>query len=154
VIIKLDQPVTKNFWLNVNDADMDIPGLVEYSNLMPLDDHIVYVPFYMPGEHKKYTDGDDVFVDKVIKYLKTINPKLNYKSFIDIKVNRYRYAQPICPPNYLQSLPPIKLPVKGLFVADTSYYYPEDRGISESIKLGRSLGVFISTKEEYERQLK
>jgi len=146
VIIKLDQAVTKNFWLNINDAGMDIPGLVEYSNLMPLDDHIVYVPFYMPGEHKKYTDGDGVFIDKVVRYLKTINPKLNDKSFIDIKVNRYRYAQPICPPNYLQSLPPIKLPVKGLFIADTSYYYPEDRGISESIKMGRELAVFCSLK--------
>jgi len=143
VVIKLDQAVTENFWLNVNDADMDIPGLVEYSNLMPLNDHIVYIPFYMPGEHKKYTDGDDVFEDKAIKYLKTISPNLNDKSFIDIKVNRYRYAQPICPPNYLKCLPPIKLSVKGLFVADTSYYYPEDRGISESIKMGRSIASFI-----------
>jgi len=139
VVVKLDQAVTENFWLNINDANMDIPGLVEYSNLMPLDNHIVYVPFYMPGENDKYKDDDDVFVKKVIKYLKIINPKLNDDSFIDIKVNRYRHAQPICPPNYLQFLPPINLSVKGLFVCDTSYYYPEDRGISESVKLGREI---------------
>ncbi len=51
VIAKLSKPVTQNFWLNINDPDMDIPGMVEYSNLRPLDQHIVYVPFYMPGEH-------------------------------------------------------------------------------------------------------
>jgi len=143
VVVKLDQAVTENFWLNINDENMDIPGLVEYSNLMPLDNHIVYVPFYMPGENDKYKDDDDVFVKKVIKYLKIINPDLNDDSFIDRKVNRYRYAQPICPPNYLQSLPPINLPVKGLFVCDTSYYYPEDRGISESVKLGREIVSYI-----------
>ena len=30
-------------------------------------------------------------------------------------------------------------PVQGLWVADTSYYYPEDRGISESIGFGRKM---------------
>ncbi|WP_241002267.1 FAD-dependent oxidoreductase, partial [Pseudomonas viridiflava] len=28
VIAKLRQPLTENFWLNTNDPDMDIPGLV------------------------------------------------------------------------------------------------------------------------------
>ena len=68
---------------------------------------------------------------------------LNDDSFIDIKVNRYRYAQPICPPNFLQFLPPIELPIKGLFAADTSYYYPEDRRLSESVKLGREIASLI-----------
>ena len=33
----------------------------------------------------------------------------------------------------------MRVPVEGLWVADTSYYYPEDRGISESIHFGRQL---------------
>jgi len=45
----------------------------------------------------------------------------------------------VCGPNFLQHLPPAKLPIKGLWVADTSHYYPEDRGISESIGFGRDL---------------
>jgi protoporphyrinogen oxidase len=53
--------------------------------------------------------------------------------------SRYRYAQPICDPGYLDKLPPVALPVKGLWVADTSHYYPEDRGISESIDFGRKM---------------
>jgi hypothetical protein len=36
-------------------------------------------------------------------------------------------------------LPPVRLPIEGLWAADTSYYYPEDRGISESIAFGRKL---------------
>ena len=45
----------------------------------------------------------------------------------------------MCPPGFLERLPPWQLPVKGLWVADTSYYYPEDRGISESIGFGRNM---------------
>jgi len=36
-------------------------------------------------------------------------------------------------------MPPVSLPVDGLWLADTSYYYPEDRGISESIGFGRKM---------------
>lgn len=139
VIAKLRKPVTANFWLNTNDPDMDIPGIVEYTNLRPLDCHVVYVPFYMPGEHPKYQDGDEVFLDKVRNYIKSINPAITDEDFIDMRASRYRHAQPICGPGYLERLPPAALPVEGLWVADTSYYYPEDRGISESIGFGRRM---------------
>lgn len=139
VIAKLRKPLTENFWLNTNDPEMDIPGLVEYSNLRPLDDAIVYVPFYMPGEHPKFSESDQVFLEKVQRYLKKINPSLSDDDFIELRASRYRYAQPICDPGYLDRLPPVSLPIKGLWVADTSYYYPEDRGISESIDFGRKL---------------
>ena len=70
VIVKLRKPLSENFWLNTNDPDMDIPGIIEYSNLRPLSSHIVYVPFYMPGEHPKFSDDNQIFVEKVRKYLK------------------------------------------------------------------------------------
>lgn len=139
VIVKLSKALTGNFWLNTNDPEMDIPGLVEYSNLRPLDQHIVYIPFYMPGEHPKFAEPNQAFLDKVRSYLKKINPALSDEDFIDMHASRYRYAQPICDPGYLDKLPPVALPIRGLWVADTSYYYPEDRGISESIDFGRKI---------------
>lgn len=146
VIAKLKHQLTENFWLNTNDEDMDIPGLVEYTNLRKIENspgtHIVYVPFYMPGDNPKYADDDSVFRDKVIRYLKKINSNVVDDSFLDIRVSRYRFAQPVCGENFLATLPPINA-AKGLWIADTSYYYPEDRGISESIDFGRELAKNI-----------
>ncbi len=139
VIAKLKKKVTENFWLNTNDPDMDIPGLVEYTNLRPLENHIVYVPFYMPAEHPKFQEPDSVFLEKVRRYLRKINPELTDDDFIELRASRYRFAQPICEPGHLDRLPPVALPVNGLWVADTSYYYPEDRGISQSIDFGRDM---------------
>ncbi|MCB5361870.1 NAD(P)/FAD-dependent oxidoreductase [Vibrio lentus] len=146
IIAKLKKAVTENFWLNINDKRMDIPGIVEYSNLNPLDDHIVYVPYYMPAEHEKYGDSDEKFIEKVKSYLKTINPKLTDDDFIDIHASRYRYAQPICEPGFLETIPPVDLPIEGLYVADTSYYYPEDRGVSEGIRFGKEIAVTVGSK--------
>lgn len=143
VIAKLRKPVTENFWLNTNDPDMDIPGIVEYTNLRPLDAHVVYVPFYVPGEHPMYKQSDSVFIDKVKRYLMKINPAIAPDDFIDIRASRYRFAQPVCEPGFADRLPPIQLPVQGLLVADTSYYYPEDRGISESIGLAREMARMV-----------
>jgi len=139
VIVKLKKPLTENFWLNVNDPQMDIPGLVEYTNLRALDQHIVYVPFYIPAEHPKYADSNETYINKVKNHIRIINPEISEDDFVDARASRYRYAQPVCGPNFLRHLPPVKLPVKGLWVADTSHYYPEDRGISESIGFGRNL---------------
>jgi len=143
VIAKLKKAVTENFWLNTNDPEMDIPGIVEYTNLRPLKEHIVYVPFYMPGEHSKYQESDTIFIDKVKRYLMKINPALTADDFIEVRASRYRFAQPVCEPGYLDRLPPIQLPIQGLLVADTSYYYPEDRGISESIGLARKMARML-----------
>jgi protoporphyrinogen oxidase len=139
VIVKLRSSVTENFWLNINDQRMDIPGIVEYSNLNDTGDNIVYIPYYIPADNEKYQDSDEVFEMKVKQYLKMINPNLEDGDFLSIHVSRYRFAQPICEPDFMSKLPPIKLPLKGLFVADTSYYYPEDRSICESVKLAKEI---------------
>jgi len=139
VIVKLKKPLTKYFWLNINDTNMDIPGLVEFSNIRPFDKTIVYIPYYLPHDHPAFFESDKYFKEKISRYLKTINPDLNDEDFIDYKIWRYKNSQPICVPRFLEKLPPIKLPIKGLWIADTSYYYPEDRGTSESIGLGRKI---------------
>jgi protoporphyrinogen oxidase len=139
VIVKLKKVLTNYFWLNTNDDEMDIPGIIEYSNLNPEVGHIVYVPFYMPQSNEKFKDSDDVFKEKVMRYFKKINTALLDEDFLDIRVHRYYFSQPICEPNFLDNLPDARMPIKGLWIADTSHYYPEDRGISESIGFGINL---------------
>jgi protoporphyrinogen oxidase len=139
VIARLRKRLTENFWLNVNDERMDIPGLVEYTNLRPLDGHVVYVPYYMPVDHPDFGLPDEAFLERVRRYMMIINPQLTAEDVVEMRASRYRHAQPVCPPGFAGSLPPAGLPVRGLWVADTSYYYPEDRGISESIGFGRDL---------------
>ena len=53
VIHKLRRSVSRNFWVNISDASINIPGFVEFSNLRPFPYTIVYVPYYMPASHEK-----------------------------------------------------------------------------------------------------
>ena len=143
VMFKLKKPLSKYFWLNVSDPDMDIPGIVEYTNLRPMAEHIIYVPYYLPADHPAYSDSDEVFLDKVRHYLQQVNPQLTAADIIASTVGRYRFAQPVCEPGFEARLPPIRTGVSGLLIADTSHYYPEDRSISESVALGKKLAAML-----------
>jgi protoporphyrinogen oxidase len=139
LLFKLRQAVSENFWLNISDDQIEIPGIIEMSNLRPFETAIVYVPYYMPQSHPKYAWSDAEIIAEATAYLKRINPVLTDADILDVHVSRYAYAQPICQPNFASRLPPIRSQVAGLFIADTSYYYPEDRSISESVMLGKQL---------------
>ena len=138
VILKTSKKITDNFWTNINDNRYSIPGIVEMSNLRELDSHIIYVPFYMPEQHPNYKKSDKNLIEEAWACIKKINPNIEDKDLISSCCNRYRYAQPVIGTEYKKTLPP-KQPFKRIFTIDTTFYYPEDRGISESIGFGRDL---------------
>jgi protoporphyrinogen oxidase len=139
LLFKLRKSVTPYFWLNIIADDIDIPGIIEFSNLRPVSETIVYVPYYMPVTQPKWGWNDRQFIDEAFGYIKRINPQIGDNDVLDAKVGRLRHAQPICEPNFRDKLPPVQTPIKGLQIADTCYYYPEDRGVAESIRLGRRM---------------
>lgn len=147
VVHKLKRSVTKNFWLNINDPAIEIPGIVEFSNLRPLvdvgDGTVVYVPYYMPVTHPKFAWSDEALIAESFGYLKRINPDLQDSDRITSALGRLKYAQPICPPGFLDMLPPIESEIRGLQIADTSSYYPEDRGISEGVRVAREMAARV-----------
>ena len=145
VIIQTKRAITANFWTNINDERFKIPGIIEVSNLRPIYPHITYIPFYMPINNKDYKRSDDLFIKDSWNCLKSINPNLIDDDLVLAKCNRYRFAQPVCGINFKKELPKIE-PFKGIFTVDTTAYYPEDRGISESIKFGRRLAKQIIKK--------
>jgi hypothetical protein len=116
-----------------------LPGIIEFSNLRPIGYSTVYAPYYMPTTNEKFFWPDERLVDDVFSCLQILNPALTRADLLDSRVSRLRYAQTICPPGFASSSPPTQTPILGLQVADTSSYYPEDRSIAESVRLGRRM---------------
>lgn len=145
LLFKLRKSVTPHFWVNIVDDTINVPGLIEFSNLRPVGgETIVYVPYYMPVTEAKWHWTDQQFLDEAFGYIKRVNPAITDADLIDVKVGRLSHAQPICGPNFANKLPPVQTPILGLQIADTCYYYPEDRGVAESIRLGRQMAERVS----------
>lgn len=141
VVLKLRRSVTPHFWVNVVDPQMPIPGIIEFTNLRPVGsgETVVYVPYYMPTTNPLWTRPDAVFVTEAMACFHRINPAVGAGDLIASQVGRLRYAQPVCPPGFLAQIPPVQTSIHGLQIADTCFYYPEDRGIAESVRLGQAM---------------
>ncbi len=145
LVFKLRRSVTPHFWVNVSEPDIAIPGLIEFTNLRPIGDEVVvYVPYYMPTDNVKFGWTDKALLDEAFGYIRRINPKLGPEDILSAYVARLRYAQPVCEPGFAAKIPPVQTPIAGLQIADTCFYYPEDRGISESVRLGREMALRVA----------
>jgi len=141
VALRLARRVSPHFWVNVSDPRIAFPGFVEFSNLRAAagGDAVVYVPFYMPASHPRWAASDAAIRDEAMAGLALVNPAVTQDALRASHVGRLRHAQPVCPPGFAALLPPVQTPIAGLQIADTAFYYPEDRGISESVRLGRQM---------------
>jgi protoporphyrinogen oxidase len=145
LVFKLKRSVTPHFWVNITQPDIEIPGIIEFSNLrpMPNGETIVYVPYYMPTSHPKFSWDEDRLLDEAFSYLKRINPELTEADVLARRHARLRYAQPICEPGFAARIPPVQTPIGGLQIADTCFYYPEDRGVSEGVRFAKEMAAAI-----------
>jgi protoporphyrinogen oxidase len=144
LIFKLAHMVTPHFWVNISAPGIEIPGIIEFSNLRNMGgDSIVYVPCYMPVTNEKFSWPDERLLAESFDCLRKINPLLKDTDVKDTKVARLRYGQPICEPGFAARIPPVQTPIEGLQIADTCFYYPEDRGIAESVRLGSAMAKAV-----------
>jgi protoporphyrinogen oxidase len=120
-------------------ANVAVVCVIEFSNLRPLDNTIVYVPYYMPQTHPKFAAPDQAFIEESWACLKTVNPNLTDADRISARVGRLKFAQPVFEPRFREILPPVKTPIRRLQIADTAFYYPEDRGVSESFRMAKQM---------------
>jgi protoporphyrinogen oxidase len=145
VILKLKRSVTPYFWVNISERGLEIPGIIEFTNLRKLGDAtVVYVPYYMPVTNDKFSWPDERLLDEAFSCLQRLNPGLLRQDIMDVAVTRLRHGQPVCEPGFAAKIPPIQTPIRGLQIADTCFYYPEDRGIAESVRMGRAMARSIS----------
>ena len=144
VVFKLKRSVTPHFWVNIADEGIDIPGIIEFSNLRPTGDIIVYVPYYMPVTNPKWAWTNDELAKEAFAVIRCINPNVTEADQIGVHVGRLRHAQPICAPGFAAMIPPVETPIEGLQIADTCFYYPEDRGIAESVRLGKEMAERVT----------
>lgn len=140
LVYKLRKPVTGHFWLNIIDEDHAIPGLIEFSALRDFgEETIVYAPYYMPVDNPRWAWSDEDLLNEAFETIKSVNPQVGDSDLVSRYAARLTHSQPICTPNFLGKLPAVDTTVPGVQVADTCYYYPEDRGISESVGFGKTM---------------
>lgn len=142
-IFRLNDNVTDAFWLNINDSRIAANGLIEYTNINPLEeispDKIVYIPYYAPIEDRWFSMEEGSLRREFFDMLKIIKPNLTRHAVVDFRVHKSAHAQAICTVGFKDRIPPVETPIKNLFLLDSTQVYPSDRALSALIGLAEKM---------------
>ena len=75
--------------------------------------------------------------------LALLNPEFSPYWVKEWHVFRAPYAQALFMTNFVDVMPAHRTPVRGLYVTDSTQFYPEDRTISSAIEQGRKVAGMI-----------
>ena len=146
-ILVLDRPLTSKYWLNIADRSMPFVGLIEQTNFVDPSlyggKHIVYLTNYPATDEPIYQMSPEELLEEYLPHLPRINPDFDRSWIQDYHHHKVDAAQPIIGVNYSQRIPSNRTPIPGLYLANTTQIYPEDRGTNYSVKLGRQVARMV-----------
>lgn len=131
----LNKPLTEYFWLNTDVNAWAIPGIVDFSHFKNTDSNLVYMPLYLPHDHGLWQKSDSELIAMGWEYIAKISDCVITESY----AHRYEYAQPIFTTKTFSKIKSVRSPVPGLYCADTTFSYPNDRCLDESIKIAERI---------------
>ena len=148
IIMVLDRPFTWAYWLNIADRSLPFVGAIEHTNFMDKSiyggNHIVYITNYVGQENEMYHMSPDDLWQRYVPALQKVNPAFDESWVKERHYHRENAAQPIIGINYSSRIPPHETGIDGLWLANTTQIYPEDRGTNYSVKLGQEMSRRIA----------
>lgn len=147
IVLVLDRPLSHVYWLNVADRSVPFVGVIEHTNLIGAEHyggkHIVYLSNYLTTESPMYRMGHQEILQHYLPHLRKVNPEFD-ESWIETSYHhKVDGAQPVIGAGYSLRILDHRTPITGLYLANTTQIYPEDRGTNYSVRMGREVARMV-----------
>lgn len=141
LVLKMKHSLSRIYWLNISDPAFPFVGAIEHTNLIPAEKyngkHILYLSNYVSkGDPLYAASAEELFVH-YLPSLRKVNPEFEKDWVEEMWLFREDAAQPVITCGYSHRVPAHQTPVKGLYLANTTQIYPQDRGMNYSVRLGK-----------------
>jgi protoporphyrinogen oxidase len=148
VLLEMDRKLSDIYWMNIADPSMPFTAIIEHTNFVAPGNyngkHYVYLSKYLEPDDPYFTMPEAQVLDAYMPHLRKINKNFDREWISRYWVFRERAAQPIITLNYSERIPEHRTPLPGLYLANTSQIYPEDRGTNYSVRLGNQIAAMVS----------
>jgi protoporphyrinogen oxidase len=145
VLLELDRALGRHYWVNLIDrTELGCLAVIEHTNFIPAERyggrHLVYLTHYVDVDGRAWSAGVDEIVEAAAPAMRAINPQFEPSWIKASHLSRDRWAQPV--PLAGGPMPdlPLETGLPGLFHASLAHIYPDDRGVSLALRLGRRVG--------------
>lgn len=142
LLMELRRPFSATYWVNVADMNSPFLGLVEHTNLVPAERYparYLYVSNYVAPDEPLARMTTEELTRHYISSLRQMNPRFQESDVLRVWSFREDAAQPVPEIGNRHRLLPFETPLPGVFLANTTQIYPEDRGTNYSVRLGRDV---------------
>ena len=104
---------------------------------------MVYLSNYLAREDRFYQMGHQELISTYIPHLQKINPDFDSSWIVTSYHQRVNAAQPVIGTNYSQDMPSHRTPLGGVYLANTTQVYPQDRGTNYSVRMGKHVAHMV-----------
>ena len=147
IILVLDRPLSDVYWLNVADDSIPFVAVVEHTNLISSGHYggknIVYLSNYLSTDHPLYNMEHGELLKEYLPHLRKIYPNFDDAWIECSYYHKVAAAQPVIGINYSDRMPDHRTPFKGVYLANTTQVYPEDRGTNYSVRMGKQVAHMV-----------
>jgi len=147
LLLELRRPFSSTYWTNIADSKVPFLGLVEHTNLVPPERYparYLYVSNYVADGHPLTNMNTDELLAHYVAALGQMNPRFDRNDILRYWSFREEAAQPVPRVGNRHRILPFESPRRGLYLANTTQIYPEDRGTNYSARLGREVAEKIA----------
>ena len=101
--------------------------------------HLIYLGNYRSMDDPLFKMPKEEILQEFLPHLKRINSAFEPEWIQESWLFQAPFAQPIVTTDYREHIPPLRTPLKGLWVANMFQVYPHDRGQNYSFELADRL---------------
>jgi protoporphyrinogen oxidase len=147
LVLSLTHPLTRHYWLSINDSSVPFPAVVEQTNLVPPERyggrHVIYIPNYVTRASQLGRMAEDELSALYLPHLKRINPQFDESWVEERWLFHASGAQPVHTLGAGSRRATHRTPLRGLYLANMAQIYPQDRGQNYSILLGERVAEMV-----------
>ncbi len=151
LLLELSRSYSDTYWTNVADDRIPFIGLIEHTNLLRAEKYgyparYLYVSNYVAPSDPLTRMSADELLAHYLPSLARMNPTFKRDDLLRHWSFREDAAQPVPRIGNRHRLLTFETPRRGIYVANTTQIYPEDRGTNYSVRLGRDVARTVADR--------
>lgn len=146
-VLELAKPLAQAYWTNILDVESPFLAVIEHTRMVPAENYegtpLMYLARYLDTADPFFKAPDAQVLEAYYAYLAKVLPSFEPGLVKKAHVMRADYTQPIVLTGHGSRIPAHRQGVKGLYLANMTQIFPEDRGMSYSIGMGRKVAALM-----------
>jgi protoporphyrinogen oxidase len=147
LVFTSDQALGDAYWVNVNEPGAPFLVFINHTRLVGCDlyqgKHAYYIGAYLPVDDARYRMTDEELTRLWFGYLPHLCPAFDRSQVSEQRIFRFKAAQHVVDTQYEEKIPPYQTPVPGVYLANFSQIFPEDRGTNFAIREGEKIAALV-----------